>query len=72
MLMTFDKASKLINDGRLLHIAGTEGLLSKLPKGNWIGGSTEYFMADEGGIVTDSLLFVTEFPTRTFPSSRTR
>jgi len=62
MLMTYDKASKLINDGKLLHIAGTEELLRKLPKGNWIGGSTEYFMTDEGGIITDSLLFVTEFP----------
>jgi len=66
MLMTYDNASKLISDGRLLHIAGTEGLLKKLPKGNWIGGSTEYFMADEGGIITDSLLFVTELPYKKF------
>ena len=32
MLMTFDAASKLIQDGKLLHIAGTEALLKKLPK----------------------------------------
>ena len=66
MLMTFDKASKQINDGKLLHIAGTGSLLEKLPKGNWIGGSTEYFMVKEGGKVTDSLLFVTEFPYERF------
>jgi len=66
MLVTYEKTSKLISDGKLLHIAGTRELLRKLPKGNWIGGSTEYFMADEGGKVTDSLLFVTEIPYKNF------
>lgn len=59
MLMTFDEASKMISDGKLLHIAGTEALLKKLPKGNWIGGSTEYFMAKDGGKISGELLFVT-------------
>jgi len=62
MLMTLNKTSELIGSGKLLHIAGTEALLKKLPKGNWVGGSTEYFMVKEGGKVTDELLFVTEFP----------
>jgi hypothetical protein len=62
MLITFDEASKLINNGKLLHVSGNEGLLKKLPKGNWIGGSTEYFMTAEGGKVSGELLFVTEFP----------
>lgn len=62
MLLTFDEASKKIESGKLLHIAGTEALLKKLPKGRWIGGSTEYFMAREGGKVSGELLFVTEFP----------
>jgi len=62
MLMTFDEVSKRITSGELLHIAGTEALLRKLPKGNWIGGSTEYFMAKEGGKVSGDLLFVTAFP----------
>jgi hypothetical protein len=66
MLITFDAASKLISDGKLLHIAGTEALLRKLPAGNWIGGSTEYFMTKETGKVTGELLFVTEFPYGTF------
>lgn len=66
MLMTFNNASKLIDGGKLLHIAGTEALLKKLPKGNWIGGSTEYFMAKEGGKVSGELLFVTEFPYERF------
>jgi len=62
MLMTFDETSKRISGGELLHIAGTEELIRKLPKGNWIGGSTEYFMAKEGGKVSGELLFVTPLP----------
>ena len=62
MLMTFDDASKKITGGELLHIAGTEALLRRLPKGNWVGGSTEYFMSRDGGKVSNELLFVTAFP----------
>ena len=66
MLITFDETSKLITEGKLLHIAGTGDLLKKLPKGKWIGGSTEYFMAKEGGKVSGDLLFVDEFPYENF------
>ena len=51
-VMTFDEASGLISSGKLLHIAGTEALLRKLPEGSWIGGSTEYFMAEDGGKIS--------------------
>jgi len=61
MLKTFDETKTLIEQGKLMHIAGTEELLRKLPKGNWIGGSTEYFMDADAGKVTDSMLFVNEF-----------
>ena len=66
MLLPFDETSTMILSGKLLHIAGSENLLGRLPKGNWIGGSTEYFMAKTGGIVTDRLLFVTELPYDTY------
>lgn len=66
MFITFEETSKLIQNGKLLHIAGAEALLKKLPKGNWIGGSTEYFMTEDGGKVSDDLLFVTEFPYEDF------
>ena len=62
MLFTFEETEKKIASGKLLHIAGTEGLIKRLPKGNWVGGSTEYFLAQTGGIVTNDRLFVTEFP----------
>jgi hypothetical protein len=66
MLMTYNQAIKLISDNKVLHIAGSESLLRKLPKGNWIGGSTEYFMAKDGGKVSGELLFVTELPCKNF------
>ena len=66
MFFTFDEASKKINAGELLHIAGTEDLLRKLPKGRWIGGSTEYFMTKEGGKVLGDQLLITEFPYENF------
>jgi hypothetical protein len=64
--MSFDDASKRIAEGGLLHIAGAEALLRKLPKGNWAGGSTEHFMAKEGGKVSGELLFVNDFPYENF------
>jgi hypothetical protein len=66
MLTNFENATNLINQGKLLHIAGTEALLKKLPKGNWIGGSTEYFMTSEGGKISADSLFVTTFPYENF------
>ena len=62
MLRTFKETSEIIESGKACHISGTESLLRKLPKGNWVGGSTEYFMAEGGGIVTDQLLYVTLLP----------
>ena len=60
MLLSFNETSELIAQAKHLHISGAEDLLKKLPKGNWIGGSTEYFMTKKGGVVTGEELFVTE------------
>ncbi len=62
MLMTLSDAAKAIESGKWLHIAGSADLLGKLPKGNWIGGSTEYFMDSTGGKVANDILFVSEIP----------
>jgi hypothetical protein len=62
MLATFEQASEYIRTGKLFHIAGEAQLLERLPKGNWIGGSTEYFMGEGGGKVTDEWLSVIEIP----------
>ncbi len=61
MLVTLDEATRLIEEGRILHIAGDLSLLSRLPKGKWIGGTTPYLIAKEGGIFTKDKLYVDEF-----------
>ncbi len=66
MLMDLEEVKHHISEGKLLHIAGAESLLRKLPPGNWIGGSTEYFMTKEGGIVTNAKLFVETLPYNEF------
>jgi len=66
MLLTFDETIKKINEGGLLHISGTQTLLEKLPKGNWIGGTGEHFMGANGGVVTKEHLFVSEMPYDTY------
>jgi len=62
MLMNLNEVSELIESGKWLHLSGNEALLKKLPKGNWIGGSTEYFLDKSGGIITDDKLFVQTIP----------
>ena len=60
MLVNLDQAINMINEGKILHIAADEELLSKLPKGKWIGGTTPYFISEEGGLLTKDQLFVNE------------
>ncbi|MGH1367794.1 MAG: DUF6976 family protein [Maritimibacter sp.] len=59
-MMTTDEAAARINDGAVLVIAGSEAALSKLPVGKWIGGTSVYFMAEDGGRVDLENVFVTE------------
>jgi len=61
MLINFENVSKLITENKLLHISGSEAMLRKLPKGKWIGGSTEYFMADDGAKISGDLFHVIEY-----------
>lgn len=61
MFLTLDETIHRINEGKLLHIAADESLLCQLPKGNWIGGTTPYFITNGGGILTKEKLFVNEF-----------
>jgi hypothetical protein len=60
MLQSLQEASKSIESGRRLVIAGDEGLLSKLPKGDWIGGTIPYFMAEDGCKITKDQVFVND------------
>ncbi len=60
-LYTLDKVIEFINKGKLLSLAGDEKVLSKLPKGNWIGGTIPYFMDTEGGKFSQDSVFVNDF-----------
>lgn len=60
-LMRVADVAALIRGGAALAVAGPEAALDALPAGKWIGGTTPYFMTDEGGrVVTDDQLFVTD------------
>ncbi|OQX98250.1 MAG: hypothetical protein B6I24_05765 [Bacteroidetes bacterium 4572_128] len=60
-LHTKKETEKLIKEGKTLIIAGSEKLLSKLPEGNWIGGSNPYLQSPCGGLHTEELLYVKDF-----------
>ena len=59
-MMTIEAASEKIRAGAVLVVAGSVEALKQLPKGNWIGGSSYYFMAEDGGRVDRENVFVTE------------
>mgnify|MGYP001171406054 FL=1 len=61
MFVNLDEAKKLIQEGRVLHIAADESMLEQLPKGSWIGGTTPYFITEQGGTFYKDKLFVNEF-----------
>lgn len=60
-LMTVDEANELIASKRVLVIAGEEHVLCQLDRGNWIGGTIPYFMDNNGGVVEQNQVFVTDF-----------
>jgi hypothetical protein len=57
---TLEETVELIQENKLLHISGAETLLRQLPKGKWIGGTTEYFVSESGGVTSDQSLDVSE------------
>jgi hypothetical protein len=62
VLNTIAEVTKKIATGKPLLLAGSESALSQLPKGNWIGGTTSYFIDNDGGIFSESSIFVDELP----------
>jgi Family of unknown function (DUF6976) len=52
--------SRMIQEGPVLLLAGDENLLSKLPSGKWIGGTSVNFVSDEGGTTDRDRIFVTD------------
>jgi hypothetical protein len=61
-LLTPTEAADRIRAGAIMSIAGSADLMAQLPKGNWIGGTTVYFMTPDGGQVVTDRLFCTTLP----------
>lgn len=61
MLEDLAQVVRRIGNGERLIVAGDEGLLAQLPRGEWIGGTIPYFMTDTG-VVSREQLFVTAIP----------
>ena len=61
-MLSVKEASDMIESGKTLHIAGSARVLELLPKGNWIGGSTEYFITADSAVSASDMLFVGEMP----------
>lgn len=61
-LVSVEHAAELIRSSARLLIAGDEALLRRLPPGEWIGGTTPYFMGGEGGVATQHRVMVTRLP----------
>lgn len=59
-LISVQAAAELIRGGRCLSVAGPEAALDQLPTGNWVGGTTPYFMAETGVVVQDARVFVSD------------
>lgn len=62
MLIHPQDAARRILSGECLLLAAEEEVLLSLPAGNWIGGTTPYFMAKRGGTVSRDSVFVTPIP----------
>ncbi|QSR18197.1 hypothetical protein [Novosphingobium sp. KA1] len=60
-LMPLDTVADMIRAGARLSLAGRKAALDALPQGNWIGGTSPYFMTESGGrVISDKEVFVTD------------
>lgn len=60
-LYSLNAVEAKIREGRYLALAGSEALLSQLPRGNWIGGVCKRFSARGGARVETERLYVYDF-----------
>ena len=59
-LYTREEVIDFINNGRVMLLTGSENALKGLPKGNWIGGTSHYFV-DSVGKEENEKIFVDDF-----------
>lgn len=59
MLQTIAAVSRRIGEGTPLLLAGSAAALRALPRGNWIAGTTPYFMTSQGCLCDEEQILVT-------------
>ncbi|MET4693199.1 DUF6976 family protein [Endozoicomonas lisbonensis] len=59
-LQSVKEVIQLIEAGKVLSLAGDERVLSQLPEGNWVAGSTPYFMGESQGEFSQEKVYVDE------------
>lgn len=59
---TLEEATQLIENGAPLMISGARHLMDRLPAGNWIGGTSYYFMTEQGGRIDEERLHIQRLP----------
>lgn len=57
-IQSVEEVTQLIKEGKVLSLAGDERALSQLPAGQWIAGTTPYFMGDAKGLVDQDVIYV--------------
>ncbi len=58
-----ETVSDIIKKGEVLFLAGSESALKKLPKGNWIAGTTPYFITEKnGGEFNEDKIYLEKIP----------
>jgi len=60
-LYTKQEVIKFISEGKKMVLSASEKMLDQLPKGNWIGGTSPYFMDADVGKFTEEKIFVDDF-----------
>lgn len=61
-MQTIEQVEQSLAAGKTLLLAGDQQLLSALPAGNWVGGTTACFLSGGMGLASRERLFVTELP----------
>ncbi len=57
------EVSQMISPDNFLILAGSEKALAELPRGNWIAGTTPYFILDScEKVISQDLIFVNQLP----------
>jgi hypothetical protein len=62
MLTEKNIVADMIRSGETLMLSGTEEMLTGLPNGNWVGGTSSYFMNEDGGQKNTDKIFVMKLP----------